>query len=69
MLFKVILFFFLFCYAVYRIGGFLIKFITFNSTGSKSRVHKKGNIRVDKQQKNGKSHYDGGDYVDFEEVK
>ena len=66
---KVILFFVLICYTIYRVGGFVIKILSFGSTDSKNRVHKKGNVHVDKQPMKGKAHFDGGEYVDYEEVK
>ena len=66
---KVILFFVLICYTIYRVGGFVVKILSFGSTDSKNSVHKNGNIRVDKQPTKGNGHFDGGEYVDFEEVK
>ncbi len=67
-MFKIILFFILFCYAIYRIGGFVIKLLMFGTNNPKSRVHKNGNVHVDKKPTQDKS-FGGGEYVDYEEVK
>ena len=68
-MFKFILFFVLFCYAIYRVGGFVIRLLTFGSASSKNRVHKNGNVHVDNQPNQIKKPFDGGEYVDFEEMK
>ena len=66
---KIIFFFILFCYTIYRIGGFLLKILTFGATGSKNRVYKNGNVHVQKPPNQNKKSFDGGEYVDFEDVK
>jgi hypothetical protein len=66
---KVILFAILIVYGIYRIGGFVIKILSFGSTDGQSRVHKNGNVHVDKDPNKDHKTYDGGEYIDYEEVK
>lgn len=67
-MFKVLLFFVLFCYVIYRVTALAIKVLTFGSVGSRDRVHKNKNAMADKQSNPGKKSFNGGEYVDFEEV-
>jgi len=68
-MFKVILIFVLFIYAVYRVGGFIIKILSFGSDGSQKRTPRNGNVHVDSNPKENKKSFEGGEYVDYEEVK
>ena len=66
---KVLFFLILSFYAIYRVGGFLIKILTFGSTGRKNKVNKKGSVHVQKPANEDKKSFEGGEYVDFEDVK
>lgn len=67
MLLKVLLFAVLIGYAVHRLNRFIS---TVNgSADSGSRAAKGGNVRVDSDPGKDKKGFDGGEYVDFEEVK
>lgn len=46
-----------------------MKILTFGSTESKNKVHKKGSVHVQKPSDQSKKPFDGGEYVDFEDVK
>lgn len=66
-------------YSFYRVASFLFKFVfggfaknQFNSTQQRSRKAPNSNLNVDRvprEQSGKKSDFQGGDYVDFEEVK
>ena len=66
---KLLFFLILSFYAIYRVGSFLMKILTFGSTESKNKVHKKGSVHVQKPSDQSKKPFDGGEYVDFEDVK
>ena len=66
-MFKIILIFVLFIYAIFRIGGFLVKILSFGS--DQKRTQQKGNVHVDSNPKQDKKSFDGGEYVDYEDVK
>lgn len=68
-MFKGILIFLLFIYAIYRVGGFLFKVLSFGSGSEQKRTHRNGNVQVDSSSKQKKKPFDGGEYVDYEEVK
>lgn len=66
-------------YSFYRVASFLFRFVfggfaknQFNSTQYKSRKAPNSNLHVDqvpRSQSERKGDFQGGDYVDFEEVK
>jgi len=79
---KFVLLFILFIYLVVKVSGFIMKTIyrlmggqVHQQTRASSRSQQKkpsdGNVNVDYMPKNGKhsKHYDGGEYVEYEEVK
>lgn len=67
---KIILFAVLFFYALYRVGGFLLKILSLGATNSQdSRRPKDGSVHVDSNPKENKKSFEGGEYVDFEEIK
>ncbi len=45
-----------------------MKILSLGSSSSQNRTHKNRNVRVDKQPNQGGKSYDGGEYVDYEEV-
>lgn len=68
-MFKILLIFVLFSYAIYRIGGIIMKILSFGSGGSQKRTRPNGNVHIDRNPEQDKKSYDGGEYVDYEEVK
>ena len=64
---KVILFAIIFFYAIYRVSGFLVKLF---GTGAQAqqRNHPRGNVRVNKTPDKSKKSFNGGEYIDYEEV-
>jgi len=71
---KFLLILLLFIYLSFRIGGYLLRLLLGgNNPDQQRREYKKtrprdGNVDVDYMPKKGKKGYDGGDYVDYEEV-
>lgn len=67
---KIILIAILFFYALYRVGGFLLKIVSLGASNqSDRRSPRDGNVHVDKNPNKDKKHFEGGEYVDYEEVK
>ncbi len=66
-MFKIILFAVLAIYALWRISSFIGK-ITGMGTRS-GGVNQNGNVRVETDPNKNKEEFDGGEYVDYEEVK
>ena len=65
---KIILFAVLFFYAIYRVSGFLVKIFGMGSQPQQQRNHPRGNVRVDDDTKKSKKSFEGGEYIDYEEV-
>ncbi len=67
---KLILFAVLFFYALYRVGGFLLKILSLGATNpQENRRPNDGNVHVDSNPNRDKKSFEGGEYVDFEEIK
>ena len=64
---KLLLLVVIFFYALYRFGGLILKVLSFGS--SPQQNNKRGNVNVDSNPNKDKKHFDGGEYVDYEEVK
>ena len=65
---KILLFAVLTIYALWRISSFLGK-ITGMGSRSNNPPGSNGNVRVDNDPNQHKEKYEGGEYVDYEEVK
>lgn len=71
---KFLLIIFVFLYVVFRLGGYLVRILTGNSGqsggGSFERRPRDGNVTVkmDSKDKKDQKGYQGGEYVDYEEV-
>ena len=68
-MFKILLISILFLYAIIRISGFITRILGYGSNQQNQRPPRDGNIRVDSNTDRNQKHYDGGEYVDYEEVK
>lgn len=81
MLFKILLIAFIFFFLLFRVGGFFLRLLfgSFStprhhqSASQNSRKPKDGNVNIDHvpndQEKKKPGNFDGGEYVDYEEVK
>jgi hypothetical protein len=69
-MFKVILIFIIVFYAIYRIGGFFFRIFSAGAQGydSHNQSHNTQS-REDRNSKNEKKPFQGGEYIDYEEVK
>ena len=71
---KFLLIIFLFLYVVFRFGGYLVRILSGNSGGDSGQSFEKkprdGNVTVnyDPKDKRNQKGFDGGEYVDYEEV-
>lgn len=68
MLLKFLLFAVLIGYTIHRISGFMSR-VGGHTNGGQSRTTRSSNVHVDSTPKKDNQKYDGGEYVDFEEVK
>lgn len=66
---KVIIISILVLYAIYRLSGFLTRILSTDAYNSSGQSRKDSNVRVDKNPNKDHKPYDGGEYVDYEEVK
>ena len=73
---KFLLILFLICYALYRVGGFLFKIMSIGASQAQQQKQQstrrkapQSNLNIDHMPKKHAKGYEGGDYVDFEEVK
>jgi hypothetical protein len=69
-MFKFLLIIIIAFYAIYRIGGFFFRIFSASHQGQESPDQSSNaQTRVDRNSKNEKKPFDGGEYIDYEEVK
>ena len=72
-MFKILLLLFVFLYVAFRIGGYLVRVMLGNSGSNQSNPSsgsrpRDGNVKVNYDPDQKKKGYQGGEYVDYEEV-
>ena len=69
-MFKFLLIAILVFYAIYRIGGFFFRIFSTGYQGHESQQQANaGQPRAERNVKNEKKPFEGGEYIDYEEVK
>lgn len=69
-MFKFLLIIILVFYAIYRIGGFFFRVFSAGYQGHESGNHRsQGQTQEDRNPPKSKKPFEGGEYIDYEEVK